>query len=655
MLKNGSFLRLFFCYTILLCYSLSFAKGKKDHIILILTDDQDVVLESMKAMPHTSRILGKQGAEFTNAFVTTPVCCPSRSSILTGMYVHNHHTKTNNANCSSPAWRHGPERLTFAKYLQDAGYITGFFGKYLNEYDGSYIPVGWDHWIGQVKNSRYYNYTLNRNGKLVKHGNRCQQDYFTDLIVRESIRFLKKTTEKYPKKPILMVLSMPAPHGTEDSAPQYQNRYARAKVPRTPNYNYHSFDKHWIVRIAPPMSSVKMNFTDLLYRKRLQTLLSVDDAVEKLYRSIRKLDLKEKTYLFFTSDHGYHLGHFSIVKGKSMPYETDIRVPFLVRGPMIPKNVKVGEIVSNIDLAPTFLDIAGVPIPSQMDGVSIMQLFRISRWKWSGKFPITTWRDTILIERGGKQKFVCVRDNQCMKVKKCSNGKKTNKDPICICDKQFLDAIINKLQDQQESVRKERSIAERYRRQITSPSRRSQDSTSWRLSFLNMLADYNKAVKRLNDIHRRLRLMLSINKNSLNYLKPTINGCLCEHEIDHANKLATDAVTKDISASGPNEDGDSALMTNRSDGYSGKSSCSRPPLTCFYQTKDHWKTPPYYTGNPFCACGNVNNNTYWCVRTINNTHNFLYCEFVTKFVEYFDLTKDPYQVNHIYYLICSYK
>ena len=102
----------------------------------------------------------------------------------------------------------------------------------MNEYDGSYIPVGWSHWVGQIKNSRYYNYTLNRNGKLEKHGNNYHQDYFTDLIVREGIRFLRQTTNKYPNKPILMVLSMPAPHGTEDSAPQYQNRYPRIRVPR---------------------------------------------------------------------------------------------------------------------------------------------------------------------------------------------------------------------------------------------------------------------------------------------------------------------------------------------------------------------------------------------------------------------------------------
>lgn len=152
------------------------------------------------------------------------------------------------------------------------------------------------------------------------------------------------------------------------------------------------------------------------------------------------------------------------------------------------------------------------------------------------------------------------------------------------------------IRDQQNSVRKERSVVERFQRKIISPSHRLlRRSTSWTFNFLDTIAEYNKAVKKLRDVHRRLLLMLSSSKDSLNYLKPSVNGCLCEHEIDRANKLASNAISDEISSQ-------SSTNNSHSDQNSphfrptSKKSCLRPPLTCFYQSKDHWKTPPYYTG-----------------------------------------------------------
>lgn len=373
---------------------------RRPNIIFILVDDMDTVLGSPNVMKKTQTILRQEGADFVNAFVTTPMCCPSRTSILTGKYAHNHHTFTNNWNCSSPSWRRTHEKRTYARYLELAGYVTGYFGKYLNEYDGSWVPVGWKRWEGLLHNSKFYNYTLRHNTYKERHRTSYEHDYFTDLITNRSISFIQRATATRPDTPFLAVLSHSAPHGPETPAPQYSKAFPDAKAPRFPNWNIVSKDKQWILREKQPMDAQQIAFVDLLHRRRLQTLLSVDDSVARIFSTVQSLGIENETYIFFTSDHGYHLGQFALVKGKSMPFESDIRVPFYVRGPSIPKNIRMKDMVLNIDFSPTFLDIAGVNIPKDMDGSSIMKLFRKTKDGRQFKRRVNVqWRDTFLIER----------------------------------------------------------------------------------------------------------------------------------------------------------------------------------------------------------------------------------------------------------------
>ncbi|XP_031602255.1 N-acetylglucosamine-6-sulfatase [Oreochromis aureus] len=379
------------------------SSSRRPNIVLILTDDLDVAIGGLNPLNKTKKLIGDAGMTFTNAFVASPLCCPSRASILTGKYPHNHHVINNtlDGNCSSKAWQKSEEPHTFPALLKaSAGYQTFFAGKYLNQYGHSeaggveHVPPGWNYWVGLDKNSKYYNYTLSVNGKAQKHGADYSKDYLTDLLANMSLDFLQYKTSY---QPFFMMVSTPAPHSPWTAAPQYQNSFNNTKAPRDPNFNIHGKDKHWLIRQAKtPMSNSSIQFLDDAFRGRWQTLLSVDDLVEKIVKRLEVRGELNNTYIFFTSDNGYHTGQFSLPVDKRQLYEFDIRVPLMVRGPNIKPNQTSQMLVANVDLGPTILDIAGYNVnKTQMDGMSFLPIME-------GKMNGTSWRTDILVEYEGE-------------------------------------------------------------------------------------------------------------------------------------------------------------------------------------------------------------------------------------------------------------
>lgn len=354
------------------------------NFVFILTDDQDVVLNGMIPMSNVMKLIGNHGVTLSNAYVASPLCCPSRASILTGQYVHNHGTINNSISgqCSGVRWQEGPEKKTFAAHMHHNGYRTFFAGKYLNQYGKTnigglnHIPPGWDWWIGLKGNSRYYNYTLSINGTPEKHGSDPSKDYLTNIVRQRAFDFLNLSSFS---KPFFMMLSVPASHAPFTPEPKYSKNYTSLKAPRTKSFNIKAgLGKHWLLRQGvQPLPNNIIEKVDDAFRNRLRTLLTVDDMVQDVIQYLELKHQLENTYVVFTSDNGYHLGQFSLPVDKREPYETDIRVPFLIRGPNVPEGKIINFPTSNIDLAPTFLDLAGLQIPKYMDGISLKPIITV--------------------------------------------------------------------------------------------------------------------------------------------------------------------------------------------------------------------------------------------------------------------------------------
>jgi N-acetylglucosamine-6-sulfatase len=360
------------------------AEAARPNIVLILTDDQ--TLESLRVMPQTLHLIGDAGTTFSNAFISFPLCCPSRSTLLTGQYAHNHGVRGNlpphggvgalDATNTLPVW------------LQEAGYYTAHVGKYLNGYGQVVepdVPPGWSRWLALVDPSTYsmYDYTLSDDGALVHHGD-AAADYQTDVLAAAAEQVIR---DRAGKGPFYLCVAPVAPHlersdvggqGTPPRpAPRHEGRFADEPLPARPSFDEADVrDKPAGIRRLPRIGALQKANVVRTYRAQLESLLAVDDLVARLVGALAETHELDRTLVVFTSDNGFFHGEHRIRDGKFLPYEESIRVPLLVRGGGFPAGAVATQLVANVDIVPTFLDVAGVRPGRTLDGVSLRPLAR---------------------------------------------------------------------------------------------------------------------------------------------------------------------------------------------------------------------------------------------------------------------------------------
>ncbi len=360
----------------------------RPNILFVLTDDMNT--SDLRYMPKTENFLAEGGVKFTNAFVTNSLCCPSRSTILRGQYSHNHKVLGNFSPLGGfQKFRDlGRERSTIATWLDDAGYQTVLLGKYLNGYDNTrHVPPGWDRWYGYLD---YYEaspdtYRVNENGRIVTYDRSRRHD--TDLFADKAASFVRTAAGGAP---FFMYLSTNAPHTPAYVPKRHEGMFSNVALPKPPSFNEADVsDKPAWVRDVPRLTSDDVGDLQLLHRKRLRSLQSVDEMFGRLVDALKDTGQLSNTYVVFTSDNGYHLGEHRLLS-KSTPYEETISVPLLVRGPGVPRGVSRPAMALNNDLAPTLADLAGVNPPSFVDGRSLGPFL-------SAASP-ASWRSAFLVE-----------------------------------------------------------------------------------------------------------------------------------------------------------------------------------------------------------------------------------------------------------------
>jgi N-acetylglucosamine-6-sulfatase len=379
------------------------------NIVFVLTDD--LTSDLLPYMPNVQRLMAR-GTTFSNYFVTDSLCCPSRASILTGMYPHDTGIFRNTGPDGGFIAFHdfGLEQETYATNLQSVGYRTALMGKYLNQYNpgrirtalgGPYVPPGWSDWTVAGNGYRGFGYRLARTVRVVRHGFSAR-DYLTNVLAREGLGFMRESVAE--GSPFMLNLWTFAPHSPAIPAPRDAHRFPGLTAPRDPSFDEADMsDKPAWLRDHAALTDAEIARIDETFRERVRAVQAVDRTIGRLQRRLRALGVARNTYIVFSSDNGYHLGQHRLTPGKLTAYDPDVRVPLIVVGPDVPAGRTVDAMTENTDLCPTFAELAGAPAPPNADGHSLVPLLRDAAPAPAAGDPAAAadWRDAVLIEHHG--------------------------------------------------------------------------------------------------------------------------------------------------------------------------------------------------------------------------------------------------------------
>lgn len=377
------------------------------NILVVMTDDQD--LASLAFMPHVQQLLASRGVTFTRHTVEYSLCCPSRSTYLSGQLSHNSHVRGQ----SAPNGGYGNLNSadTLPVWLQNVGYATQHVGKYPNGYgmeshpDTGGVPPGWTDWrtpigaaggVGDENVYEFYDYTFDENGILVPHGH-LPSDYRDDVETGFADDFIRKQSAL--GKPFFVDLSYLAPHwewvesnGVPDinreetmdggsfeaimnppkHAPRHDAMFAGAEVPQMASFDEADVsDKPAFVQSRPRLSDDQRRRLNVWYRARLQSLQAVDEGVARLVETLGSLGQLDNTYIIFTADNGWMQGQHRLTFTKVHVYEPSTRIPLIIAGPGVSQG-SVSDWTSNVDVPATIASLTHALPGHALDGMSLI-------------------------------------------------------------------------------------------------------------------------------------------------------------------------------------------------------------------------------------------------------------------------------------------